>query len=238
MRSIETIIGKAKRDSRVMPLLDGLEKRCKIEYCLSPGNWYFDLCENKIGCADTPNPGAALAHELLHLEMKLRGCRSLYYIVPQGDPGFELTFQDCLNNELQHHKMYPEFIALGFQGDEFYGNEEPRTPNTGQPIIDIAIRYFSAIAPGGRLPVEQRTAGENRILQEENGRHQDGLLKIRKAVEDWKSSSHYDIESTVRRIWKAIEKRPAWFGYLESDRPPAQGFFAGEVFDVLDEFHG
>ncbi|MGD1020581.1 MAG: hypothetical protein ABSA12_14805 [Verrucomicrobiia bacterium] len=237
--SIEAIVDKAKRDDRVRPLLDRLEKQCKIEYCLSrTGIWYFDLDLEVIGCADTPNPGAALAHELLHLEMKVRGCRSLYYIVPKTEPGLALNFRNCLNNELQHHKMYPEFIALGFQGDEFYGSEEPDTPNTGEPAIDIAIMYFSAIAPGGSLPEEQRRVDEDRILQEGNGQYRDGLLKIREAVEDWKNSSNYDIEPTVRRIWRAIEKSSAWFGYLESDRPPAQGFFAGEAFDFIDEYHG
>jgi hypothetical protein len=223
----------------VRPLLERLQERCKIEYCLSrTGMWYFDLDNEIIGCADTPNPGAALAHELLHGQMKLRGCRSLYYIVPRTEPGLALNFRNCLNNELQHHKMYPEFIALGFQGDEFYGSEEPNTPNTGHPTIDIAIRYFSAIAPGGSRPVERRIGDENRILHEQNGQHRDSLLKIREAVEDWKASSDYEIEPTVCRIWKAIEKRPAWFGYLKSDRPAAQGFFAGETFDFLDEYHG
>jgi len=236
MCSIEGIIKKARRDDRVLPVLKRLEERSKIKYCLSRAGWYFDLDQEVIGCADTPNPGADLAHELLHMEMKLRGCRSLYYIVPQGNPGFELTFRDCLNNELQHHKMYPEFIALGFQADEFYGNEEPRTPNTGCARIDIAISYFSVIAPGGSRSVQHRTVDENRILQEDNGLHRDSLVKIREAVEDWKSSSDYDIEPTVRRIWKAIERRPAWFGYLKSDN--TQGFFVGEVFDLLDELHG
>jgi hypothetical protein len=225
----DEIMKKAKRDRRVLPLLDELEGLFRVELSKTT-TCRFDLDRNVIACADSERPGADLAHELLHLKMKLRGCRPVCCLVRKDNPQIDLTLINCLNNELQHHRMYDEFISCGFWPDEFYGNEEPKSPlDTGVKQIDEVIEYFSLIAPGGSRNPEKRTDEENEFLKSRS-EHPDALLKIRGAVKDWADSQSYDIEPTIRRIWEATECGPAWFGYSKRE-----GFFAGGKFDISEE---
>ena len=75
----------------------------------------------KITFTDSPNPEESLAHELLHSALQKDGYQRMRY----GTCSFTLDDKwfgnliFCLVNELQHHRMYPRYLELGFDESKF-----------------------------------------------------------------------------------------------------------------------
>jgi hypothetical protein len=75
--------------------------------------------------AGTDHPEACLAHELLHAKLKCHGyeqyCTAI--CLTRKHP-FITRVLEILDNELQHHKFYAEFLALGFEPSQMYHDSD------------------------------------------------------------------------------------------------------------------
>ncbi|MBL7987112.1 MAG: hypothetical protein JNJ94_03510 [Chlorobi bacterium] len=65
----------------------------------------------------TEHPVASFTHELLHLKLRLDG---LIRPTAFTSRPLDLETVNFFYNELAHHKMFPLFLGMGFQPDEFY----------------------------------------------------------------------------------------------------------------------
>lgn len=81
-----------------------------------------ELAVYRIGAPDaTPDP-AAMAHELLHVELSLKGFwtpLAIYRYFNEKNSICSLQFINFLDNDLAHFKMLDNFIAMGFTVDDF-----------------------------------------------------------------------------------------------------------------------
>jgi hypothetical protein len=237
-------ITQAKRDPRVVPLLVEVQENYKMRYHRSKSSSWGCQVEGAladISYAKTKHPGGALAHELLHVVTQYKGYRRIRVGFSTIDQTrCFLRLMTCLDNELQHHKMYPRFVQLGFAPYEFYGDDDIDTPShledalnrPPQDILDILPDYFTLIAPGGTLTQQQRHDFEQRFMQLNGGEFSPQLTKIKSAINLWASATSYDAQPTLREIFMTLQNPCfTWFGYSNSERPPA-GFFVDQVFKV------
>jgi hypothetical protein len=72
----------------------------------------------------TSKPPASFTHELLHIDLELRGLIKPRVFKSEHIPAAELagTVRD-LCNELAHHKTYPRFVEMGFAPHDFLTGE-------------------------------------------------------------------------------------------------------------------
>ena len=125
-------------------------------------SWYSKTQQGKttIAYAPTDHPEASLAHELLHARLKYRGYRQ-YTIALCLTPkrAFVARVLEILDNELQHHKFYPDFLALGFEPWQMYNDSDQKVwEESRQSVAALRSRdplelffnsYVTVIAPGG-----------------------------------------------------------------------------------------
>jgi hypothetical protein len=137
--------------------------------------------------------------------------------------------------------MYPEFVRLGFAAHEFYEDHDYEAADylnvvvASQPnsIFDILPDYFTLIAPGGSLSDARRQDFDGRFMNLQRGRFAQQLSTIRSAMNAWRQSDSYDAQPTLRTIFLALQSPSyTWFGYSTTDRPPEQGFFIDQTFEV------
>ena len=65
--------------------------------------------------ARTRHPDAALAHELLHAKLKIRGYKQYTVIASMDEKQHAASvISGILDNEIQHHRFFQEFIQMGF----------------------------------------------------------------------------------------------------------------------------
>lgn len=86
-----------------------------------------DSSGTTIWVAPTAFPAESLYHELLHANMKLAEyCQHLTCVrVVEGNT--PLVLAEALDNELQHHRMFPSFVAAGFDSARFYHDGDDQT---------------------------------------------------------------------------------------------------------------
>ncbi len=109
-------------DDKNAELYETLVARVKINLKVSNDDcWTSVLSENVacIGVLDSAYPAACFSHELLHIKLELDGMTRPFFIDNEdfGEFGSELI--SFLYNELAHHKMYPEFLEMGYSPEQF-----------------------------------------------------------------------------------------------------------------------
>jgi hypothetical protein len=240
-------VSKAKKDSRLMPLIDEVSKTYKIKYHKEHGDtWTSQVIKNElhVGYVKTNTPGGALAHELLH--GWVQGCG--YNRIAIGISAIDNTDRfrrllNCLDNELQHHKMYPKFQALGFSPNEFYCDSDANTSSylhsvlkrTNDELLDVIPDYLTAIAPGGGLTDVEKDDFDKAFRCREGGKHASALSKIHEAVNEWATSANFDVRSVVTPILhQLLNPSYTWIGHTNTDRPPHTGFFVDQEFEVVE----
>ena len=241
------LLHRATQDARVRPLLDQVRLKYRVKYHRSKtALWGSDVRRGDahIEYQDTKHPGAALAHELLHVLTQDRGYRRLRIgLWASDDAGRMTTMLNCLDNELQHHKMYPEFQQLGFAPHEFYADSDADTPTHLEQFLasaptdvrHVVPMFFTVIAPGGVLDPVARADLEARFTSLHGGKFAPALRRVAAAVNGWAVAATHDAESTVREVFLAMEDPcVAWIGYTDTDRPGSGGFFIGDEFEVDD----
>src|SRR5690606_10117535 len=147
-------------------LLDSVQQKVKLRFEKSGSrDWLSSLDHDRAvieytGCR---HPSATLAQELLLLDLQLSGYRRIRLgISSVFDQDAMPGFISVLDHELQRHKIYERFLALGFTPDQFYRDTDKDTfPYLNQVLAtepDTLARiippFLMLLAPGGTLSLE------------------------------------------------------------------------------------
>lgn len=241
-------IDKARRDSRISSLLSDISSNTKLKYTKSKNDgWGCNYSNGAfiISYSGCNHPSAALAHELLHVKTQLNGYKRIRIGISSIDQTESfIRFMTCLDNELQHHKFYNEFIMLGFEPHQFYCDSDIETEayicgeiNNGyKKLIDAVICLFSIIAPGGTMPNTTIDVLKQQLFSVNDGVYKGSLQKIEKAVNNWAQSPSFDAVQTVKNILLSMEQTNnlTWFGFDAADKTPSNGFYVDMPFEVND----
>lgn len=136
-------------DSKNQMLFSGLQTKLKIDVEYHMRSWYANFSQNGdhviyVPYGQTPDP-AAFAHELLHIDFSLRGMEipAGIRLMIFGRP-FSMCFTDELvehiSNCLNHIKMLPDFLQLGYKSNEFVSDFHT-DKLTAQDVADVALNY-------------------------------------------------------------------------------------------------
>jgi hypothetical protein len=165
--------------------------------------------------------------KLLHARLKIRGYRRYTTLGTMDDEPQLLNYlSEALDNELQHHKMYPQFRDMGFKPDEFYHDNDEVDFAALQAEIGsirpdehpgaLLLNFVILIAPGGSesgdIRIEMR-----RIFQERCGAaNWDKMLAIEREFDAWERAGDLDAGMTIAAIFKHLGRlirrgwRPEW----------------------------
>jgi hypothetical protein len=244
-----SVMRKATNDQRVTGLINQLSEKVKLEYQKSKENGWGSNMENGIATISynsCRHPSAALAHELLHIDAQIKGYQRIRTGISSVDqtPAFG-NFLTCLDNELQHHKFYSQFLLLGFKPEQFYSDSDVETEKflrqellkQYSTLIELIPNYFTVIALGGSMNGSIREELKGGFLNIHNGDFKDKLIKIENLVASWSISESYDNVSLMKEIMLIIQKENnlTWFGFSSDDRPPNDGFFVDKIFSVIEK---
>jgi hypothetical protein len=165
-------------DERNRTLYEGVASQLPV-VLLDSGNdlWTAHLKNGtaEIHTADASWPGACFAHELLHISLRLRGLTCPGYVDNENIADIK-EIVGWLFNILDHFKVYPEFLALGYTGDQFLADSDPsevceRLDHNASElerrfIADLPIDPLALAMPIGMLlspPPSQRWRYESRL---------------------------------------------------------------------------
>jgi hypothetical protein len=240
----QAIVDEALANEAVKSLSDEVEAQTPVEINLGSAHACWSSItkdgRTKIGIAPTARPAPSMAHELLHARLKIRGYRQ-YLTTTSLDPRPELLSDigQALDNELQHHRMYPEFLKMGFSPDQFYHDgdeadfEELRTTIAAiSPAThpgELLLTFVTLISPGGSESDEARSE-VRRLFDErcgpENARR---MAAIEREFEDWRTMSELDAGKTIVAILGHLEKfGRSWIA--TGMNFPGDGHFVAEAF--------
>ena len=241
------LIAKAKEDPRLASVLSELSGAVKLKYRKSQSDsWGSELVGQTavISYQKCGMPAAALCHELLHVQIQVKGYRrvKIGFSTYERSPLFA-SFLTCLDNELQHHKFYQLFLAMGFDPESFYCDSDVDTEaylrdvlkkRVGK-LIEILPDFLTLIAPGGSMTAEARMQLLNSFLSLDDGKVCLALTRIKAIVGQWAASDSLDNVPVYKEIMLVLQPKPnyTWFGFDANDRPPQQGFFVDQVFEVV-----
>lgn len=243
------IIAEAKKDNRVITLFEEVKKVISIRFQKAKNDsWGAYLSSRKtsrkkIGTilfCKSKHPAACLAHELLHLSLQIRGFKK--YILALSSSDIEYLLYP-LDNELQHHKMYKQFSQLGFQPNEFYGEDDKSTEgrliqSLNRPISsikDILLDFLTLIAPGGSISDERKNELITKFKKKANSAYSKQLNEIKNIFTDWAESQTLDSEQYLRRFFLVLENPTnIWLGFGSKNEFLKNGFFVDKKFRNLD----
>ncbi len=151
----------------------------------------------------------------------------------------------CIDNELQHHKMYQKYVDLGFDPCEFYCDSDIEAAaylervitDKNQNFIDLFPDYMTAIAPGGEDP-EKMIEIARKFHRYDFSRHMKRFSQIDGIIEEWVNSPSYDAEDTVKRIFGILRINDVWICNNEGKPDfPESGFFVDTPFNYSQIQH-
>jgi hypothetical protein len=194
----------------------------------------------KILHCQTNQPEAALAHELLHIKLTCDGYRpyiSSLALTQKGNRALPKLLA-ILNNEIQHHRFYTNFLALGFSGLQMYCDSDAESYTrvadaasqlSGEELAEDFLRlYVTLIAPGGAGSSAEKERAF-KILQSKAGSKWNSLRHIKNIIEEYRDATGLDPQTYIRRILQVLGGyEMAWVGF-DNDFPRC-GFFTTEAF--------
>lgn len=210
---------EAKADPRLKPIIDEVAKTYKVQLVVTDEPDWASAPEKSratIEVSDTSRPLPSFAHEYLHLRMSARGYRHILGSI-NLDPGKNRVIQQlliALDNELQHHRMFDDFVAAGFDGGDFYAENDDASHTFVRQQIEAltfqsspadALRPFlSVIAPGGRWPEGERDALRQLLEATVPAATWNKLVKIEGHVDRWKQQSDLNPLGTIASILETL----------------------------------
>jgi hypothetical protein len=120
-----------------------LQHHSSINYRESPdADWGSDVVGDVgivVYAEDRRRPASCLGHELLHLKLQAQGYRRIRCGVSNfAESNWLRQFLTAMDNELQHQRMFDQFLAMGFRSEQFYGSAETAVqPKTFVPSFAI-----------------------------------------------------------------------------------------------------
>lgn len=246
----ETEVFSLTRDPAISPLFQELARALEIRFEPSRDRFWSvsPISGGKVTIRYAPYevPAAAFAHELLHLELQLSGYRRIYSSVSSLDngSGWWSRFVNDLDNFLQHVRIFPRFLDMGFAPKHF-GSEsadmlraelETRLSDRNVNPRDYVNTVLTLLGAQHSLPEEEFAGYMKRVRGTHAGAYARKLDSITSAVREWEKATGYDAEETIRRIIRSI-RRPTqtWLGYSPDPGTfPDGGFFVDDRFRPQD----
>lgn len=239
------LVAAALDDSRVASLHAAVHACSPITLKPSTDDMWGSSTDSNgttISVAPTAFPAESLYHELLHAELKLDGyCQHLTCVrVVEDETPFLLA--QALDNELQHHRMFPKFEAAGFYPVRFYHDGDDQTfarvrrelrgmkPKKTSAAAYF-LKYLSIIAPGGAGSEDER-ARLDRFFRVQVP--PDKLAKVDAAaqkVQAWGAATTLDPGPVIIEIIAALGEYDGWWIGKSQDFPAA-GLFTGSTFTI------
>ena len=206
--------------------------------------WSSQVDNNKaiISYCDTKFPETCFVHELLHIDTQINGYKRLKI----GVSGFDtteyfVTLMTAIDNELQHHKMFSSFIAMGYEKENFYIDNDSETEEYLRNYLTTGVlqfkptllRYLTLIAPGGSISETSKAELKESFKSLNNNAFRAYFEHLDKQIEDWSSSNSFSAEPYLKEMFTTISGGDVtWFGYGEAEEFPDNGFFVDKVFQL------
>jgi hypothetical protein len=187
-------------------------------------------------------PEACLAHELLHAKVKCNGYKQYTVFICGTSKKDTLAYLlETLDNELQHHKFYREFLDLGFEASQLYADSDKDVwtelrsaiakRSQTDPLEAFLTSYVTIIAPGGVENKSQRREAERRLRKRSPPGQWERIISIGNAITRFGDNTSLDAGPTVAEILKTLGGyEPTWIGW--SEQFPGSGLFVGKPFTV------
>ena len=209
--AMQRVLSKADADPRISDLLTHIQRQITINYEWSDGAFWGAHIENEcavITVARTGHPSAALVHELLHIDLQLKGYRRpCGFISDIVDPATFKRLMTCLDNELQHQRMFAPFCSMNFRSKQFYADSDVNTEiflwnelARAQGRIELSIHFFTLIAPGGTISENGRNRLRQKFRTIDGGLHESVWIAIEAIVERWKNDASFDVSPYLKEI--------------------------------------
>lgn len=176
-----------------------------------------------IAMVPTEHPVASFTHELLHLKLRLDGLvRPTAFTARQ----IEMDTVNFFYNELAHHKMFPLFLAMGFQPSEFYSQLDAAQSHDLLSIdlarlrmrrraersllagLDVARPYMLIYAPA-----ELRASMVRYAQQLDELADRRFLRMLDETLIEWIETDTLDMRRTLARIYHACGIADVGFGF-------------------------
>lgn len=240
-----TVIDEARRHAAVDALYRQVEAITPITVEFVDGPSWGSLTldgATTIEAGTASNPAAALYHELLHADLKNAGYRQHSLLLAANAAA--KAAQELLaplDNELQHHRMFPRFSAAGFADDAFYGDDDTASfawvrqqlagVSDQMPVGHILMLLLTVIAPGGHGSAEERAELRGAILDQAGPPKAAILAAVEDHIAAWAISDQADPRETLRAIFVELGGYGGgWVGVTEAF--PDDGFFTGRAFSM------
>jgi hypothetical protein len=246
------LIEEALKNEGVKALYDKVQAQTPISIVEdNTGTWGSITTDGQTTITATPTvrPAAALAHELLHANLKNAGYRQ-YTIICSMDTerAYLKPICEALDNELQHQRMIDDFVALGLANEHFYHDDDvsafPYVRNTLKGMdrnnhpCEFLYQYFTVLAPGGVGSDKERA----QLKQFFRMRCAPGTWDMLQAIETefatWRTGTTLDAGPTIANILRHVGCfNLSWVG-TSKDFPTAGHFVDAEFsFDQLVAWH-
>lgn len=197
-----------------------------------------------IDVAKTNHPTESLFHELLHADLKLNGYLQHLTFVRISQETIVQSLAGALDNELQHHRMFKEFVDAGFSPELFYNDEDDQTyidirkelKRTNPKKCSAAsyfLQYLSVIAPGGAGGEEKRKQLENLFRAKVPKDKMKQLDEAAKELINWGTLTAIDPGPTIVKILESLGPFDGWW-IGTSQNFPDDGYFTGSSFTPVD----
>lgn len=245
-KATKKILQHALNDQRVQELHKKIAGNVSLSVVPSDdGYWgaHLDNGHATIWVAPASMPSAALAHELLHLDVQLKGFqRARAHISNIAQPAVFKALMDALDNELQHHRFYDAYLALGFKPQHFYADSDGSTaaalrehlaiPN--QTRVARALAYLSLSAPGGGMHADEKREIREMCDDVDDGVHAHAWSMIDDCIARWKVDPSLDSRPYLKEILLALapdtDEKPHLTWYTFSSAAPDMIFPSGGEF--------
>ena len=248
----DTIIRQALDDSRVKSLYDKVASQISLRFESSGDqNWgaSVEAAEATITYGPAIVPGAALAHELFHIDLQLQGYqRPRSFISTTASPPVFKALMDALDNELQHRRFYDRYLELGFEPQFFYADDDVQASAEFREFLELAdqtriarsLVYLGVSAPGGAMSADEQRALRLACDVVDDGAHAHSWATLDDCFKRWKTASTIDSRPYLKEILLALApdtvQKPHLTWYTFSRDPastifPKGGEFVGPEFD-------
>ncbi|SMD16430.1 hypothetical protein [Rhizobium sp. RU36D] len=169
-----------------------------------------------ISMAVTERPLPSFAHEILHVCLSARGYKHIVEIANEDEHKRDVlqAIAGSLDNELQHHRMFDEFVASGFDGGEFYHDGDDVSHNeVRQAVRELTpdqhptaafFPWLTLLAPGGSWPDDEREDLTQLLQANVSMDTWDKLQAIKDLIERWKQQASLDPTDTVAAIIETL----------------------------------
>jgi hypothetical protein len=159
----------------------------------------------------------AFVHEMLHIDLQLNGYQR--FIGAQSEHpairsiGYALG---SLDNELQHHKIYPKFLSMGLRGTEFYGRHSKyivpitRKLMKEEGTVQNEYQFVGLWAPvcsvGGADQKEDMEELKKELLSK-YPQYADFAKHLETALRDWRESAEVHPRVVLTSIFSAVPSK-------------------------------